>query len=264
MPTITQAPAPAAPATGPAVPGVAGQAPPPAGATPAVAAFEALRVHEDGLVSALAGLQSQRDVLQTQMRHEPRAVRDAEAPQVAQVNLQIAQVQGELAATRAQIAMHQGVQPGAPQARIIIPPYARGNAMNSGEVTAIVIVFTLAVLMPLSIGILRRLWRVTPKDTSRDVISPRLDRFEHAIDAIAVEVERISEGQRFVTKVLAERPAVAPAPVPISVPNPMREYGNESASSVGEAKPFRALGAGPIEPIRMQERQAVRPSITPY
>ena len=33
----------------------------------------------------------------------------------------------------------------------------------------------------------------------------RLDRIEQAIEAMAVEVERISEGQRFVTKLLSER-----------------------------------------------------------
>lgn len=37
----------------------------------------------------------------------------------------------------------------------------------------------------------------------------RLDRMEQAIDAIAVEVERISEGQRFTTKLLSDR---GPAP----------------------------------------------------
>ena len=35
-------------------------------------------------------------------------------------------------------------------------------------------------------------------------IEERLSRIEHAVDAIAVEVERISEGQRFTTKLLAE------------------------------------------------------------
>ena len=33
---------------------------------------------------------------------------------------------------------------------------------------------------------------------------PRLDRLTHALDAVAVEVERIGEGQRFVTQLLAE------------------------------------------------------------
>lgn len=35
----------------------------------------------------------------------------------------------------------------------------------------------------------------------------RLERIEHAMDAIAIEVERISEAQRFTTRLLAERTA---------------------------------------------------------
>ncbi|MEO7085751.1 MAG: hypothetical protein ABI442_18980 [Gemmatimonadaceae bacterium] len=91
--------------------------------------------------------------------------------------------------------------------------------LDSDQITGIVIVFILAVLMPLSIGMLRRLWRVPNKDKSAqlpDLISPRLDRLENAVDSIAVEVERISEGQRFVTKVLAERPLAGPIPMSIT------------------------------------------------
>jgi hypothetical protein len=33
----------------------------------------------------------------------------------------------------------------------------------------------------------------------------RLERMEQAIDSVAIEVERISEGQRFTTKLLSER-----------------------------------------------------------
>ena len=35
----------------------------------------------------------------------------------------------------------------------------------------------------------------------------RLARIEQAVDAIAIEVERVSEGQRYTTKLLAERAA---------------------------------------------------------
>ncbi len=38
-------------------------------------------------------------------------------------------------------------------------------------------------------------------------VTERLQRIESAVDAMAVEVERISEGQRFVTKALSERSA---------------------------------------------------------
>ena len=37
-------------------------------------------------------------------------------------------------------------------------------------------------------------------------IEARLERIEQAVDAVALEMERIGEGQRFVTKLLAERP----------------------------------------------------------
>jgi hypothetical protein len=40
----------------------------------------------------------------------------------------------------------------------------------------------------------------------------RLARIEAAIDTIAVEVERISEGQRFLTKLQSERRIAADAP----------------------------------------------------
>lgn len=36
------------------------------------------------------------------------------------------------------------------------------------------------------------------------------ERLEEAMEAIAIEVERISEGQRFTTKLLAERPYATP------------------------------------------------------
>ena len=41
----------------------------------------------------------------------------------------------------------------------------------------------------------------------------RLDRIEQSIEAMATEVERIAEGQRFTTKLLSEarNPAIAPA-----------------------------------------------------
>ena len=50
---------------------------------------------------------------------------------------------------------------------------------------------------------------ITPKSIA--ILDARMERIEHAVDAIAVEVERISEGQRFTTKLLSERADAAPA-----------------------------------------------------
>jgi hypothetical protein len=48
----------------------------------------------------------------------------------------------------------------------------------------------------------------------------RLERIERAVEAMAIELERLGEGQRYATKLLAERERVAPpvlsAPLPPS------------------------------------------------
>ena len=36
-------------------------------------------------------------------------------------------------------------------------------------------------------------------------VAARLERIERAVESIAIEVERVSEGQRFTTKLLSER-----------------------------------------------------------
>jgi hypothetical protein len=47
-------------------------------------------------------------------------------------------------------------------------------------------------------------------------VEARLARIEDAVEAIAIEVERMGEGQRFVTKLLAERTqqALPESPIP--------------------------------------------------
>jgi hypothetical protein len=45
----------------------------------------------------------------------------------------------------------------------------------------------------------------------RDAMATRLQSIEQSVDAVAIEIERIGEGQRFMTKVFSERTA---KPVP--------------------------------------------------
>jgi hypothetical protein len=48
------------------------------------------------------------------------------------------------------------------------------------------------------------------RDSVPSVTEARLGRIEQAVDAIALEVERISEGQRFTTKLLSEQSRLLP------------------------------------------------------
>ena len=63
----------------------------------------------------------------------------------------------------------------------------------------------IAVGTPLVRGLVKRWDRQDRGAQVPNDVSARLERMEHAIDAISVEVERISEGQRFTTKLLADR-----------------------------------------------------------
>jgi len=51
------------------------------------------------------------------------------------------------------------------------------------------------------------------REPSPSLTEARLARIEQAVEAIALEVERISEGQRFTTKLLSEQSRPAPKPV---------------------------------------------------
>ena len=67
----------------------------------------------------------------------------------------------------------------------------------------VLVVFGSAVVLTWVNVHYRSLKNVKPADLAS--IESRLARIEQAVDAIAVETERISEGQRFTTKVLSER-----------------------------------------------------------
>lgn len=54
-------------------------------------------------------------------------------------------------------------------------------------------------------GYLKRAELASRRTELSPALEARLDRMEQAMDAIAVEIERISEAQRFTTKLLSER-----------------------------------------------------------
>jgi hypothetical protein len=68
----------------------------------------------------------------------------------------------------------------------------------------------IAIGYPIARAYARRIEGTPSRPAVPGDVTARLERMEQAIDSIAVEVERISEGQRFTTKLLAERTAAPP------------------------------------------------------
>ena len=92
-------------------------------------------------------------------------------------------------------------------------------------------VFIIFVMMPIAVAYARRLWKRGAVSVSSEMpaeMTDRLNRMEQAIDAVAVELERVGEGQRYVTRVITEQQ--------------------------------RALGAGAAEPLEVRQREAIHQS----
>lgn len=80
--------------------------------------------------------------------------------------------------------------------------------MVDENVVGIVSIVTLFVVFPIVLGITRYIWKRAsepPRAAFPDDTARRIVQMQQSIDAMAVELERISENQRFVTKLLAER-----------------------------------------------------------
>jgi hypothetical protein len=66
-------------------------------------------------------------------------------------------------------------------------------------------VIIMAIGIPLVRGIVRRWDRKSGVSSLPPDTAARLDRIEQAIDAMSIQVERIAEGQRFVTRIMSDR-----------------------------------------------------------
>jgi hypothetical protein len=120
--------------------------------------------------------------------------------ELVQLDLAIANAQAELSASRAQI--ESSVSGSFTETAMPV----RFEALSAGPpfMFMLVIGIFFAILGAFALRTWRRSRGVpSPAETS-DVLSARLDRVDQSLDAIAIEVERIAESQRFVAKTLAE------------------------------------------------------------
>jgi hypothetical protein len=215
------------------------------------------------LKAALRRLEARQPILSEQMRTASNGgFRAAAEHELNQARLQIVDVQAELEAVQERLQLLTGQRPVGPGTPMTAPPSRPPtfvDKLDRDAVSAVMVMTTLALMVPLSVGLARRLWRrpvdPAPAKDAMDSLNVRFDRLEQAVDTIAIEIERVSENQRFVAKVLSERPS-PPAPVP--------HARADGEAALGDAKPFLALGAGPIEAIPVVQRQAVKQSITPH
>ena len=92
----------------------------------------------------------------------------------------------------------------------------------AGEIVPLVAILSIFVFMPIAIALSRLIWRRAsgaPRQAVTDhATQQRLEQLQQSVDTIAIEVERISEGQRFVTRMMSDRAVGGGAAEPAAAP----------------------------------------------
>jgi hypothetical protein len=154
----------------------------------------------------LISVNERRQELVQQIRSAPDGVaRTGLEDRIKILDQRLIQLESDLAVTGRQLA-------GAPQDLVNFSqrdyPNQNGNSSDWEEGIAFGTFFTLFG-MALIYGFRRWRRRKNPRPRKNDLPSDstqRLERLEQGMEAIAIEIERVSEGQRFVTKLLSEAP----------------------------------------------------------
>src|SRR5215216_567791 len=129
------------------------------------------------------------------------ALEDAEGVNRQGIEQRIAQLDQRIMGIEADIAQNGRLLASAPPSSLPVSQESRSVdtpfGLSTDQITGITIVGTIFVLFPMSIAMTRNLWR----RGSRQAVAPvsaestqRMERLEQAVDAIAIEIERISEG----------------------------------------------------------------------
>jgi hypothetical protein len=165
----------------------------------------ALRARGSELSSQLTSAANRRADVQRSLRNATGADRAGLEQRLGVLDTRIAKLEGDIAENGSQLASLQAGRIASNQ-----PPFMGSNSRGrqiDNNIVPIAIVFTLFVLAPIALSIARMFWKrgSLPKHAPPSADNQRLERMEQAIDSIAIEMERVSEGQRFVTRLLSDR-----------------------------------------------------------
>ena len=165
--------------------------------------IDALKARREELSNQLQSVDSRRSKLMSQLRStgDPVAVKGLEA-RLALLDQRQLQLESDIQQTGQQLssaaAGFVATTSGAP----------RFAGFSQNQVMALSVLSIIFIFFPIAAGISRALFRRSNKPAippqALTETAQRLERLESSVDAIAIEVERISEGQRFVTKLLSE------------------------------------------------------------
>ncbi|HZI99300.1 MAG TPA: hypothetical protein VFD22_01470 [Gemmatimonadaceae bacterium] len=171
--------------------------------------YQAFRAQRRVLGNQLDDLQNQRDNLSRELQTEGLNVADKKGleQRITTVDERINALDKQIADADVQVAKAAAV-PGA-----AVDPPEPPRTGPPEEFWVLTAIFGSIVLIPLTIAYARRIWRkgATVVTNIPKELTDRLMRVEQTVEASAIEIERIGEGQRFMTRLFTEGPQAAHA-----------------------------------------------------
>lgn len=183
--------------------------------------MDAIRERRSDISSQLTSAMDRRNNMIEEMNEAPAAAQQGYLGQIQLLDQRIVAIERDMEESGRMLRTGLTVDNGTP---LVAQPDRGFEGMSEDAQIAIGVSFSLFFLLPLAIGMTRLMWRrARRKDTARP--SPendaRMERLEQAVDAIAIEIERVGESQRYQQKVLAEA-NMMPAMSSSRAPDPVR------------------------------------------
>ncbi len=166
--------------------------------------YQAFRAQRRVLGQQMDELQNQRDNISRELQQEGVGGADRKGleQRMTTVDERINALDKQIADADAQVAKAAAV----PGAAVDPPEPPRSGPPE--EFWVVSAIFGSIVLVPISLAFARRIWRRSAKivtNIPKD-LTDRMMRVEQTVEATAIEIERIGEGQRFMTRLFTEGP----------------------------------------------------------
>ena len=163
--------------------------------------YYALKARQEELNSQLETTQERREDLAQQLNSKSGPDRAGIESRIGILDTRLAQLEGDLASVGREVAQSAPGSLAEPKPQIRYRGYNDGDMVGAGLSGAAIL---FALFVPFMIRNFRRRKFVPPGTTMPAIGGEKIDRMEQSIEAIAVEIERVSENQRFMTRLMTE------------------------------------------------------------
>lgn len=177
----------------------------PVGVPQTRAEFDQLHFRREQLRERVNSFAARREGLRDELKNADAGTRTALQARVQELDARILRTDDEIDRISEQIANTP--------AHVFASQSAVDPAKIADRITKDLVplagIFSVFVLFPITLAIVRLVWKrssVPPRSAAEQAaMKQQLEQIQQSIDTIAVEVERISEGQRYVARVMNER-----------------------------------------------------------